>query len=272
MTLAGALVRTLARAAREPLPPEVAAAARLHLLDAVGVGFAAASTSVGQPYRRLAAESGNGRASVFAHGTGTTAPHAAMINGGLIHSLEYDDTHTASTAHGSAVLAPAALAAAEDAGISGPALLGAYAAGWEMLIRVGRVAPGAFQAAGFQVTSVGGALAAAQVAAELGGLDEDRCVAAIGIALSQASGVFEFLANGATVKSMHPSWAAHAGLLAAEFARAGLTGPETAFEGRVGLVRVFARDTGASDRFAAEIESLGREWHLADASFKFYPS
>ena len=43
-------------------------------------------------------------------------------------------------------------------------------------------------------------------------LDEDAAVNAVGISLSQASGVFEFLTNGSSVKSLHPGWAAHAGV------------------------------------------------------------
>ena len=100
---------------------------------------------------------------------------------------------------------------------------------------MGLAAPGGFQARGFQITSVGGTLVAALQAAEIAKLDENRWLAALGIALSQASGVFEFLSNGASVKSMHPGWAAHAGMLAARLAAAGLDGPETALEGRMGL-------------------------------------
>jgi len=81
-----------------------------------------------------------------------------------------------------------------------------------LLIRMGLAAPGTFQARGFQVTSVAGTLVAALVAAELWNLDDDKCVMAMGIALSQASGVFEFLTNASSVKSLHPGWAAHAGI------------------------------------------------------------
>jgi 2-methylcitrate dehydratase PrpD len=272
MSLARDLVRVLARSAEAPLPREVAKAACLHLLDAIGVGLASAGTQVGQPYRHFANETAHGgSASVFASRIGIDPASAALINGGLIHSLEYDDTHTASIAHGSAVLVPVALAVAESAGASGAALLGTYARGWELLIRIGRAAPGGFQQTGFQVTSAGGALVAAHIAAELRGLPEERRIAAIGIALSQASGVFEFLSNGATVKSLHPGWAAHGGVIAAALAHSGLTGPETAFEGRFGLFRVFARDPGASMRFADEIGTIGDVWHLTDAAFKFHP-
>lgn len=271
MTLARGLVRGLRAAANEPLPEKVAAAARLHLLDALGVGLAAAASSVGGPYLRYAAQAASGPASVFGRASGATGTDAALINGGLIHSLEFDDTHTASIAHGSSVLAATALAAGEATGVSGLALLGAYARGWEVLIRFGLAAPGRFQARGFQITSVGGALAAALVASEINGLTEDETLAALGISLSQASGVLEFLTNGSSVKSLHPGWAAHAGIVAATLARAGMTGPETSLEGRFGLFRLFAGDEHAAERFSGSVQDIGKTWHLPDAAFKFYP-
>ncbi len=112
---------------------------------------------------------------------------------------------------------------------------------------------------------------AALVAAELAGLTEDEAVAAMGIGLSGASGVFEFLTNGASVKSLHPGLAAQAGLNAADLARAGLTGPETAFEGRCGLFSAFAGDARLAGAFAAALDGLGTEWHLPQAAFKFHP-
>ena len=121
--------------------------------------------------------SGNGPATIFGSDEGFAAAAAALANGGMIHGLEYDDTHTASIVHGSSVLAAAALAAAESAGASSDALLLAYIKGWEVLVRTGLAAPGKFQAQGFQITSVGGTLAAAIVAADLFGLDEAETIA-----------------------------------------------------------------------------------------------
>jgi len=272
VTLARELVRAARAAAGTPLPEDVAIAARLHLLDAIGVGLAAAGSPIGAAYRAYADEvAKGGPATVFGQASGASAADAAMINGGLIHSLEFDDTHTASIAHGSAVLAAGALAVAEAQKASGAALLGAYARGWEVLIRFGLAAPNGFHAKGFMSTSVTGALTSALLAAELMGLDEDRSVAALGIALSQASGVMEFLTNGSSVKSLHPGWAAHGGVVAAMLARAGMTGPETSLDGRHGLFRQFTGDEGAAGRFRTLIGGLGREWHLPKAAYKFYP-
>ena len=270
VTLARELVR--AACASSSLPEEVITAARLHFVDAIGVGLAAAGSPIGAAYRTYAAEiAKGGPATVFGQSTGAAAADAAMINGGLIHSLEFDDTHTASIAHGSAVLAPAALAVAEAQNASGAALLGAYARGWEVLIRFGLAAPNGFHAKGFMSTSVTGALVSALISAELMGLDEDRTVAAIGIALSQASGVMEFLTNGSSVKSLHPGWAAHGGVVAAMLARAGMTGPETSLDGKHGLFRQFTGDEAAAGRFRDSIATLGRDWHLPKAAYKFYP-
>lgn len=272
MTLSRAVVRRCAELARGELPPDVVEAARLHLLDAIGAGLAAAGSSAGAPYRAFTARlREEPTSSLLAQATGCGPASAALVNGGLIHSLEYDDTHTGSIVHGSAVLMPAAMATAEAQGATFRAMLGAYVRGYEVLIRIGRAAPGTFQANGFQVTSAGGTLAAALIASELWGLAEDEAVAALGIALSQSSGVFEFLTNGSSVKSLHPGWAAHGGVIAAGLAQAGLTGPETAIEGQRGLFHSFARDAEAPARFAAECEDLGRRWHILDTAFKFSP-
>jgi 2-methylcitrate dehydratase PrpD len=272
MTLARELVRALRASSQPPLREDVALAARLHLLDACGVGLAAAGSAVGAAYRGLAEEvAKGGDATVLGQAAGAAPGDAALINGGLIHSLEFDDTHTASIAHGSAVIAATALAVGEARRASGATLLGAFARGWEVLVRFGLASPTGFPSHGFQNTSVAGTLASALVAAELLGLTEDQSVAALGISLSQASGVFEFLTNGSSVKSLHPGWAAHGGVIAALLARSGMTGPETSLEGRFGLFRQFAGDEAAPERFRALIGDIGRRWHLPDAAYKFHP-
>jgi 2-methylcitrate dehydratase PrpD len=271
-TLSRQLVRALIAMRGQTLPAHVARAARFHLLDAVGVGLGAASTKVGAPYCRLAEElGGNGEASLFGSARTASADVAALINGGLIHSLEYDDTHTGSIVHGSAVLAATALAVGQSLGASGADTLDAYARGWEVFVRLGLAAPGAFQREGFQITSAGGTMVAALVAADIAGLDEDIAVNAIGIALSQSSGVFEFLTNGSSVKSLHPGWAAHAGVLAARLAKAGMTGPETALEGDRGLFKRFANAPDAASKLGELVGDLGTRWHLPDCAFKLHP-
>ena len=257
----------------EGLPADTEATAANHILDVTGVAVAAASSDVGAAWLRYGFSAGHHSGESTLIGTELTAPaaEAALMNGGLMHSLEYDDTHTGAIAHGSAVLASTALAVGEAEGNSGRAVLHAYAVWYEVLIRLGLSAAGDFQKRGFQLTSVGGALCAAGIAATLKRLDREGVAMAVGIALSQASGVFAFLSNGATVKSMHPGWAAHSGIKAAEIAQAGITGPDKPFDDAFGLFRVFAGNPEASARFAAHVANLGDRWHLPEVAFKFLP-
>ena len=143
MTLAREWVQALRGTANESLPPAVARAAALHFTDALGVGLAASASRSGAGWRQAGgtlAQGGN--ATVLGQKAGASAADAAMVNGGLIHSLEFDDTHTGSIMHGSAVVAAAALAKAESVGASGEAMLAAYARGYEALVLLGLAAQG----------------------------------------------------------------------------------------------------------------------------------
>jgi 2-methylcitrate dehydratase PrpD len=256
----------------QEFPPEVVECAKEHILDALGVGIAGASLPGSD--RLHAAVLGLGaaeEASVLGFPGRLPAPSAALLNGTFVHSLEYDDTHTASIVHGSSVIVAAALAAAEKHNASGADFVRAVVIGWEIMIRMGLAAPGAFQRRGFQVTSVGGPFIAALLATLLARRPADEAVHAMGIAGSQAGGVFEFLSEGATVKSMHPGWAAHAGLAAAQLAAGGMTGPSTIFEGTHGFYRVYAGDADAPARLAESLDTLGARWLILDASLKGHP-
>ncbi len=267
------IVRFAAGLRLAEIPAPVVAAAKLHFLDAIGVGLAASTVPLAASWadgaRRIGG--GDGPASVLGRTGGLPATTAALVNGALIHSLEYDDTHIGSVVHGGSVAAPTALAVAEDCGADGARLLAGYIAAWEVMVRLGLAAPGAYQANGFQISATGGAVGAAVAAAAIQGLAEDRAVSAIGIAGSQASGLLAFLSDGSTVKALHPGWAAHTGISAVALADAGMTGPETILEGRFGFLDAFARDRQAAGRLDGLLDDLGEVWHLPDAAFKLYP-
>lgn len=255
------------------VPPAIQTLARLHLIDALGVGVGAASVP---RQRKLMQALTQGRsvgvgATVLGWAGAVDGPTAALLNGTAIHSLEYDDTHMRSIVHGSAVIVPAALAAAEQHGLSLEATLALVVAGWEVLVRIGEASPGGFQRRGFQVTSVGGVLVAAMIASVAAGASAEQAASAMGIAGSQAGGIFEFLSNGSNVKALHPGWAAHSGLWAASCAAGGMTGPLTVLEGRFGLYAAYAGDTQAPARLSDALADLGQRWVLAEAAFKLFP-
>lgn len=255
------------------VPPDVQRLARWHLADAIGVGIGAAGVPAHRAMltRLLAEQPAGGVCTTLGFAETQTAPVAALLNGTSMHSLEYDDTHMGSIVHGSAVIVPAAWAACEAQRRDMDELVRLVVAGWELLVRLGEASPGGFQRRGFQVTSVGGVVVAALLGAAARGLDVATCVHAAGIAGSQAGGIFAFLSNGSTVKALHPGWAAHGGLWAASYAAAGMTGPARVLEDRFGLFATYADDAEAGERMATGLDSLGRDWRLADAAFKLHP-
>ncbi len=192
---------------------------------------------------------------------------AAFANGVHAHSIELDDTHSASSSHPAVVTIPAALATAELQGSSGEELLTAIVAGYEVVGRLGRALdPQQVYARGFHPTGVIGPFAAAAVTAKLLGLSSRELAHAFGIAASQAAGRLEFFSDGAWTKRFHPGWASHSGYLAARLAQARFTGPLLAFEGRDGVLSGY----GTGDRAALVTADLGTPFELSQTSVKPY--
>jgi 2-methylcitrate dehydratase PrpD len=114
-----------------------------------------------------------------------------------------------------------------------------------------------------------GVFSAAATAAKLSGSSAAQMAHAFGIAGSQASGSMEFLQEGAWTKRMHPGWAAHGGIVAANLAKRGFVGPDRIFEGRYGLYKLYA-NTVAPDLSLAT-RGLREEWEILETDFKPYP-
>jgi 2-methylcitrate dehydratase PrpD len=253
----------------DDIPPDVVALAKIHFRDQLGIGLVAATLPRNRPLAAVASLFGTGgNSTAIGCAAPVTPAAAALCNGALMHSLEYDATHTASITHAGSVVAPVALAVCEEIGGSGAELLRAFVVGWEMFVRLGLAAPGSFSKRGFQFTAVGGPLAGALTAGLLLGLDRDEMTSALGIAGSQASGVMECVHEGATVKALHAGWPAHAGLLAARLAEAGMTGPSSILEGADGLYAVYAGDLRAPTRLREHLNTFSDRWHFREAALK----
>ncbi len=258
------------------LPGPVVASLRQRILDTVGLCLGAAPLETsGQALAVAHAWGGAPAATVIGHEVRLPSAAAAFVNGVLAHSLDFDDTHLPSVLHPSASIVPAALAVAEETGATAADVFAAAAAGYEVCVRTGMAAydrtlgNSVFFERGWHATSICGTLAAAAVAARLYGLEADRLGHAIGIAASMGSGLIEANRAGGSVKRLHCGWAAHAGLVAAQLARAGFTGPRSVFEGRFGFYQAFCGGTFHADEIT---RGLGDEWCVPDIFYKPYPA
>ncbi|MFD2137648.1 MmgE/PrpD family protein [Novosphingobium resinovorum] len=113
------------------------------MLDSIGTGIAALGETWGQSAFAAARDLGEGRSPVLGHGRSLAPREAALVNGLLMHGLDYDDTHSRGIIHATVSSLPAALAAADNAGASGADLLRAYIIAMEVSTRVASVAAGA---------------------------------------------------------------------------------------------------------------------------------
>ncbi len=129
--------------------------------------------------------------------------------------------------------------------------------------------PKAVHKAGFHPTAIFGAVAAAAGVGAALGLKPRALVDGLGQAGSMASGIIEYLAEGAWTKRLHPGWAAQSGVRAALLGRAGFIGPRTVFEGVHGLFNGFAHTKDGD--YEALIGDFGTRWVTETLAFKPYP-
>jgi 2-methylcitrate dehydratase PrpD len=250
----------------QALPPALKEKCVDLLIDVVGLCV----TSRNEDYVQatLAGLDDDGPCTAIGHARTLTSAGAALVNGTACHGEDFDDTFEGGPVHAGAVIVPAVLAACERHGRSGADALLGIAIGSELMCRLSTVVPKAAHKAGFHPTAVYGVMgAAAGVAATLG-LNQKQIVDALGIAGSMASGIIEYLAEGAWTKRMHPGWAAQSGLRAALLARGGFLGPRTVFEGVHGLFHGFAHTTKGD---YGQLADFGETWVLETLAFKPYP-
>ena len=163
---------------------------------------------------------------------------AALLNGALGHSLDFDDTHADSSLHPSAPVVPAAFAVGEMVGASGRDVLTAIVAGYEVCCRLGNALdPTSHYARGFHPTATAGTYGAAAAAGKLfGAVEGPDHIRLRRLRQPRAAGSLQFLVNGAWNKRYQVGAAAMNGVIAATLARNDFVGSSELVEGKHGLL------------------------------------
>ena len=255
------------------IPAAVVTRAKYLMLDAVGIALA--STGFEFAHRSLSAMrglGGRGDTPVIGMPARLQLRDAALVNGILVHGLDFDDTHTGGVVHPTASLLPTVLAVGGRRRSSGAEAIAAYVAGVEAAARLGAVAKGGFHQIGFHPTGLVGAFGCALAAGRLFGLAEEQLVMAQGIALSAAAGSLEWLEDGAWTKRFHPGWAATSGITAAALAQQGFVGARRAYEGRFGLYASHLQERFDPADLELATAGLGEVWELLQVAVKPFPA
>jgi 2-methylcitrate dehydratase PrpD len=252
----------------EMIPTAVVEEAMRCLLDTTGVIVAGQSAKVAQSTRAHALSAyGPGRAHVLGCGDTLHPMGAALVNGTAGHANDFDDTSYTGIMHGSVVVFPAALALAEEHGISGQRLLEAFIAGVEVEYAVAELCTDHIYFKGWWTSGVYGTFGAAAACAKILDLEQAEIANAIAMAASYATGMRASF--GSDAKPLGIGMAASTGMECALLAATGLTGPLDVFENESGFLKLL-NDNKHSQEFDLQ---LAEKWRLIDPGilFKSYP-
>ncbi|MEG3620220.1 MmgE/PrpD family protein [Magnetovibrio sp. PR-2] len=236
----------------KPVTQDDLDAAALFTLDAVANAVGGCSTEPGHKLLDWAGESG------------ADAGRRALLLGGLTHILEVDDLHRASVVHPGCVVVPAAFALSKG---NAQDFLTAVLHGFEATCRVG-MAVGKAHYKVWHSTATCGPFGSAMAGAHLLGLSDEQAVHALGNAGTQSAGLWQFMATGAMSKHLHAGRGAEAGVVAAELAKLGFTGPPEILEGAQGLFAGACPDPDPD----AVLRNPDHRWQLHESSIKPWPS
>jgi 2-methylcitrate dehydratase PrpD len=253
----------------EDLAPVVRERAAACLLDWIGAALSGMGSHTDRCLMPVITRlGGRGRATLMGRGAGVPAPIAALYNGTVAAVTEIDDVHNLVSLHPGIGVIPAALATAEEAGVSGRSLLTAVVLGYDLAVRVARAA-GESHYRFWHSTGTCTGFGAAAAAGKLLGLDRESLLMALGLAGTQAAGLWESLTTAAvSAKHLHSGKAAFHGVLSALLARHGFRGSPTILEGPRGFLAATAQAEAADVSLLTA--GLGTPFLIGQNYFKRY--
>ena len=228
----------IAQTPRRPLPAAVTERAKHHLLDTLAAMMSGSRLLPGRRAIAFAAAQGGAReACVIGSRVVTSAVNAALANGTLGHSEDFDDY---GAGHQAVMLMPVVLALGEELHLSGKQALLSYAVGFDITTSVTHSMGEDHYAKGWHNTSSIGTLGSTAAAAKMLGLDEMQTRMALGLGATQASGLRGNF--GTMTKPFHPGNGCRAAVTAAKLAQKGYEANPDIIEHRFGYAAVYGEE------------------------------
>lgn len=270
MTSTQRLVSHALDASYADLSPEALRAAKIFILDTIGVGVAGAaapfSDLIFETAKGWGAAGDSGAAHVFGRGVQLPAPSAAFVNGFQIHCQEYDCVHEPAVVHPMATIFAALSAEAERSGpINGRDFLTAVAIAVNVAAGLGVAAKSGIK---FFRPATAGIFGATLGAARLRKLNQAQTLDALGYALAFCSGTMQAHVEGKPALPVQIGNAARGALMACDLGAGGLPGPNDVIDGPFGYLSLFEDETD----IAPVLEALGKIWRIAEVSHKPFPT
>ena len=236
----------MASALARPLPAEVIARAKHHLVDTLSAMVSGSQLSPGRiAIEMLRAQGGTAEAHVAGSTLVTSAINAAWANGMAAHADETDDHHLGTRTHPGAAVVPAALAAGERANANGRELLAAIVLGYDVCVRIARaLRVGVIGDGERNIVSMAGVFGAAAAAASLLRLDTRQMAYVLSYAAQQSSGISSWKRDPDHIEKafVFGGMPARDGVSAALLVGAGCTGVDDVLSGSPSFVSINAPD------------------------------
>lgn len=203
-----------------------------------------------------------GNSWVIGAGHRAASRDAGFLNGIASTWHDFDEGNTIAYSHPGSQMIPAAIAAAQELGVSGRDLLLAVVLGYETCARVGMASK-----MRISVPQQGncGVIGSAVAVARMKGLDEARMRHVINVAATMAMTTNrQVMLDEATVRNVYSGHCALAGLNAVQLVEAGFTGQRDGIGFTYGTVIADGFDP---QRMTA---GLGTDWLITQGYFKLY--
>lgn len=264
------LVRFFATFDPTAVPDDVAERTKHYIMDCFGVGLAAVrAPGTAEVVAQVAQWGGPAESTLWAGGGKAPAFLASLVNAQMARALDFDDVFERSINHVTCAVLPVAMAMAELTGRrDGRTLIGAVAAGRDLICRLGVANLNVDVERGRSMTYQFNAFAAAAVAGIYLGLDADRMHSALGLVYGQGLSARQGVIEGKHTPRFHTGLAAQLGVQSAQLAARGLLGPRSFLEGKYGYFPLY--EEGRYDRDAL-LDGLGTTFLGTDSSIKRFP-
>lgn len=250
----------------EDLPAEPIAIAKTVALTVLGTTIAGAKAEGCEALvNQVRHWGGREEATVLLHGGKAPAHNAAFVNSFMARALDYCDAMVPGIHVGSSSI-PTALAAAElVGGCSGKEFITALVVGTEIASRLNSVS----NYDGFDPTGVCSIFATTAIAGRILRLDSRQMLNALALAFNRAGGSMQSNIDGSLAVRLIQGFASQAGIMSAQLAQSGITGPRNFLEGIYGYFHLYAKDNYDMQSLT---EELGTRFELEKTLFKKYPS
>lgn len=264
MDLGGRIARVVSSTRYENLPEEAVIAAKMAILDTLGVMIAGSGAGEGveQVVEVLESLGGKEECSVIGFDKKSNPMLAAMANGALAHSIDYDDAHDDAFVHPSASVVPAALTVGEYAGATGKDLITAVALGDDVICRLGFAVsnPEENDELLWMLPVLLGTFSATVASSKLLGLEADRIENALGLAYNRAGGSKGLVIEPGALRGLYAMFPNMTGVLASLLARNEVPGLRETFNGKAGFFNMYfggVVDESAFDDMGVRFEGTG---------------